>query len=156
MGGWLCVHAACAQPHIVLDHAPQARPVVSVADQLRGLGFSEVSCCGVVMVVADNLHVERSFIRHVYAVTEEEAPILFCPAFWVVCCLDLSMYLPCEVIPCTNRSYVSIDGLAVHGDASGGCWFLHSSHACYHRVLCQMFAIKDLGHIIFHKLLPIS
>src|SRR5258708_16765602 len=136
----LCVHTACARPHVVLDHAPQAQPVVSAADQLHGLGFSKVSCCGVVVVVADNLHAEHSFIRHVYAVTEEEAPILFCPAFRVVCCLDLSAYLPCEVIPCANCIYVSINGLAVHVDTSGGRWFLHRSHVCSHLVLCRMFA----------------
>src|SRR6266436_2056434 len=125
MAPCLCACAACARPHIVLDCAPQARPVVSAVDQLHGLGFSEVSCCGVVVVVVDNLHAEHSFIRHIYAVAEEEVPILFCPAFWVVCCLDLSAYLPCKVIPCANCSYVSIDGLGVNGDASSGHWFLH-------------------------------
>ena len=50
-----CARTACARPDLVFDHASQAGPMELMAYQLHGLGLSEVSCCGVVMVVADGV-----------------------------------------------------------------------------------------------------
>src|SRR5258708_37996836 len=48
----------CAGSNVLFDHPSKSRPMIQVADQINGFAMTKVSCCQVVVVIADKLEAE--------------------------------------------------------------------------------------------------
>ena len=43
----------CAGLDVLFDHLSKSRPMIQVMDQVNGFAMAKMSCCWVVMVIAD-------------------------------------------------------------------------------------------------------
>ena len=69
-----------------------------LSNEFDGFCLPEMTCHGVVMVVADDLEMEVLVVRYIEVVLKEEAVSLPHPTIWGICGVQFLDHQSCQVI----------------------------------------------------------